>query len=63
MDAGQPEMRTASLVKSSGKCFRESAHGSRVPEAAKVVYLILAAKLGTGFGGMKGSWRAAEAWH
>ena len=54
---------------SSGKCFLK-AHRGCVPEIAKVVLLLQRDLVickghpgGTGFEGMKGSQRAAEAWH
>ena len=53
----------------SGKCFLNAQRGC-VPEIAKVVLLLqwdlVICKShtgGTGFEGMKGSHRAAEAWH
>ena len=54
---------------SSGKCFLK-AQRSCVPEIVKVVLLLQRDLVickghpgGTGFEGMKGSYRAAEAWH
>ena len=56
-------------MKSSGKCFLRAQRGC-VPEIAKVVLLhqrdLIICKGhpgGIGFEGMKGSCRAAEAWH
>ena len=55
-------------MKSSGKCFLKTQRGC-VPEIAKVVFLLEQDLVmckghpsGTGFEGMKGSCRAAEAW-
>jgi hypothetical protein len=47
-------------MKSSGKCFLESAHGSCVPEVTKLG-TVKSHPGCTGFKGMKGSCRAAEA--
>ena len=54
---------------SSGKCFLKAQRGC-VPETAKVVLLLQRNLVickghpgGTGFEGMKGSHKAAEAWH
>jgi hypothetical protein len=56
-------------VTSSGKCFLKAQRGC-VPEIAKVVFLLQRDLImckshpgGTGFEGMKGSYRAAEAWY
>jgi len=56
-------------VMSFGKCFLR-AQRSSVPEIAKVVPHAAAVMVtckdhpgGTSFEGLKGSWRAVEAWH
>jgi hypothetical protein len=49
-------------VKSSGKCYLR-ANRSCVHAAAVLGNVLKSHSGGTGFEDMKGSWRAAEAWH